>query len=223
MQPWRRTLLALMLTLPAPAGFARQAVPSPASFCEQGIITAERAGRLPPRLLQAIGAVESGRIDPAAGVIRPWPWTINAEGVGQFFASKALAVTAVQALLRRGVRSIDVGCMQVNLASHPTAFASLEAAFDPLANARYAAAFLQQLYSESREWPRAIAAYHSRTPVLGAEYRALVMARWELPVLSQTVIAHAAYRDFLPPSSTYKAFLASSEVYGAFVRPDRPH
>ena len=39
----------------------------------------------------------------------------------------------------QGARSIDVGCMQVNLLHHADAFASLEQAFDPVANARYAA------------------------------------------------------------------------------------
>ena len=41
------------------------------------------------------------------------------------------AVAAVQALQARGVRSIDVGCLQVNLMYHPIAFASLDDAFDP--------------------------------------------------------------------------------------------
>ena len=30
--------------------------------------------------------------------MRPWPWTIDADGVGQFFATKAQAVAAVAAL-----------------------------------------------------------------------------------------------------------------------------
>ena len=33
----------------------------------------------------------------------------------------------------RGVRLMDVGCMQVNLQMHPDAFPSLDAAFDPAA------------------------------------------------------------------------------------------
>ena len=37
--------------------------------------------------------------------------------------------------LERGVRQVDVGCMQINLQSHPHAFASLEDAFDPGSNA----------------------------------------------------------------------------------------
>ena len=42
--------------------------------------------------------------------MRPWPWAIDADGVGQFFATKAQAVAAVSALQAQGVHSIDVGC-----------------------------------------------------------------------------------------------------------------
>ena len=89
---------------------------------------------MPDRLMQAIGLVESGRRDPKAAGVRPWPWTINAENVGSFYDTKEQAIAAVQALQARGVRSIDVGCMQVNLMHHADAFASLEEAFDPRAN-----------------------------------------------------------------------------------------
>jgi hypothetical protein len=58
--------------------------------------------------------------------MRPWPWAIDADGVGQFFATKAQAVAAVAALQAQGVHSIDVGCMQVNLMHHPDAFTSLD-------------------------------------------------------------------------------------------------
>ena len=77
---------------------------------------------------------------PADRRVHPWPWTINAEGQGLFYDTKAQAVAAVRALQARGVRSIDVGCMQVNLMHHPDAFPTLEQAFDPQTNAAYAGA-----------------------------------------------------------------------------------
>ena len=117
--------------------------------------------RLPLRLLGAIAEVESGRPD-SAGKVRPWPWTINVEGRGEFFASKQQAIDAVRAVQAQGVRSIDVGCMQVNLMHHPNAFASLDAAFDPTANALYAARFLNTLYGGQRK--------------LGAGHRSLSLA-----------------------------------------------
>ncbi len=148
------------------------------ALCRAAIAQAEREGGLPPRLLQAIGRVESGRRDAATGQYAPWPWTINAEGRGSFFPDKAAAIAAVRALQAEGVRSIDVGCMQVNLRHHPGAFASLEAAFDPLTNARYAARFLQSLQADSGEWMQAAGGYHSQTPDRAAAYRARVAAAW---------------------------------------------
>ena len=146
--------------------------------CRQAITRAEQAHAVPPKLLAAIGRVESGRRDSQGNVL-PWPWTINAEGQGSFFDTKAQAIAAVRALQGRGVRSIDVGCMQVNLVHHPDAFANLDQAFDPAANADYAASFLRRLYAQTNDWAEAAGQYHSATPALSMEYRRKVMAAWE--------------------------------------------
>jgi hypothetical protein len=162
---------AALLALPHPAAAQTNA----AQPCRVAIHTAERAAALPPHLMAAIARVESGRRD-AAGAVHPWPWTINAEGTGQYFETKDAAIAAVRALQSRGVRSIDVGCMQVNLAHHPAAFATLDQAFDPAANAAYAARFLTTLYAETRDWTRATAFYHSQTPDRGEAYQRRVAA-----------------------------------------------
>jgi hypothetical protein len=138
----------------------------------------EREANLPARLMAAIARVESGRRDPATGTIQPWPWAINAEGRGSFYPDKAAAIAAVRSLQAQGVRSIDIGCMQINLRHHPTAFASLEEAFDPLANARYAARFLTELQATRNDWLDAAAGYHSQTPEFAAPYRMRVAAAW---------------------------------------------
>ena len=150
--------------------------------------------------MQAIGVVESGRRDDTGGVAA-WPWTINAEGVGSWFATKAEAMAAVAGLQARGVRSIDVGCMQVNLLHHGTAFASLEEAFDPAANARYAARFLQQLLLQTGSWPAATAGYHSLTPEIGGEYARRVLAVWARPI-PRTEGGQAALAQSAPGLST---------------------
>jgi hypothetical protein len=196
-------------------GDARQA--DPATLCETAVTSAEYAHRLPPRLLGAISLTESGRVDPDSGRIRPWPWTINAEGEGQFFATREAAIAAVTALQARGVRSIDVGCLQVNLLNHPEAFASLEAAFDPRDNADYAARFLNSLYDASKDWKSAVAAYHSETPALGDAYRVLVMARWQNGDLHAGDAPPVVYGDFRHAQSPYAAFEPASRVYGAFA------
>ncbi|CAA9264311.1 MAG: GH23 [uncultured Craurococcus sp.] len=186
-------LLALLLrALPAAA----------AGPCEAAIATVEREAGLPPRLLAAIARVESGRRDPATGTVEPWPWTINAEGRGSFFPDKAAAVAAVRSLQAQGMRSIDVGCMQINLRYHPNAFASLEEAFDPLANARYAARFLNELKSTRADWMAAAAAYHSQTPEYAEPYRARIAAAWSQeqarPATPAPQVALPAFRPVQP-------------------------
>lgn len=189
----------------------------PATLCETAVTSAEYVARLPARLLGAISLTETGRVDPATGHIRPWPWTINAEGEGHFFETREQAVAAVRALQARGVRSIDVGCLQVNLMYHPNAFATLDEAFDPGANAAYAARFLNALYAGDKDWDKAVAAYHSETPGLGDAYRVLVMARWQNGDPRSAAPVRSAYRDFVPEQQVYGAFAPERRVYGAFA------
>ncbi len=113
-------------------------------------------GRDRPRI-EAAGRTPTARSTP-------WPWTINVEGEGHIYNSKAEVIAAVRGYQAHGVRSIDVGCMQVNLMYHPDAFASLDQAYDPAANAVYAAHFLNELYATTHNWQQATALYHSATP-----------------------------------------------------------
>ncbi len=78
----------------------------------------------------------------------------------------------------RGVTNIDVGCMQINLGYHPDAFASLDQAFDPLANAAYAGRFIRQLQDTHRSWSHTIASYHSSTRKYGLPYLKRVQHLW---------------------------------------------
>jgi hypothetical protein len=128
--------------------------------------------------MAAVGLVETGRQDPVSGAWRPWPWTINAEGKGLFFDSKSEAIAMTRSLQADGIRSIDVGCMQVNLMQHPDAFATLDEAFDPKRNANYAGRFLTQLFRRSGDWMIAAGWYHSTTSDRAVEYVKRVMAKW---------------------------------------------
>ena len=174
---------ALGLSLHFLPGFA-PAWADDGELCRAAIAATERATFVPDRLMQAIGVIESGRRG-ASGVAVPWPWTINVEGAGEVFDSKPAAIAAVLAHQARGARSIDVGCMQINLMHHKAAFASLDQAFDPPTNARYAASFLLQLLAQTGSWPRAVAGYHSLTPEIGGEYAKKVMAVWARPELGR--------------------------------------
>ena len=145
---------------------------SPGEQCRAAIVAAEKTHGIPPQLMAAIGRVESGRNGSA------WPWTINAEGVGSYYNTKAEAIAAVEAKRAQGIRSIDVGCMQVNLIHHANAFANLDQAFEPTINADYAARFLLRLREQTGDWPQATGRYHSANPERGGPYASKVMAIW---------------------------------------------
>jgi hypothetical protein len=200
-------LIFLLLTTAAQAAVISVLAPaSPGQLCRTAITAAEQGQAIPVHLMQAIGRVESGRRDAATGTQNPWPWTINAEGQGQFFDSKADALAAVRALQAKGVRSIDVGCMQVNLMHHPDAFPTPEQAFDVSVNAAYAARFLRQLFGQTGDWTKAVGLYHSATPELSEPYAKKVMAIWPeeskrppgLTALASAWGATAAHGTLLP-------------------------
>ncbi|MFN9097018.1 MAG: lytic transglycosylase domain-containing protein [Alphaproteobacteria bacterium] len=154
---------------------APPALPEAWGLCSTAIAAAEREAGLPAGLLGAIAKVETGRRAPD-GSVQPWPWSHNAAGDGRYAASNAEALQEVRALQARGVRSIDIGCMQVNLLHHPQAFPSLEAGFDPATNIAYAVRFLRELHARTGDWNQAVAMYHSATPERGLIYQQRVMA-----------------------------------------------
>ena len=176
-------VLAVVATGPALPAYAAPAVPrlveqslDQGLHCRRAIQQAESGSGLPQHMLVAIARVESGRRDPISGRFHPWPWTINAGGRGHFFDSKAEAVAYTRQLQQRGVRSFDVGCMQVNMMYHPNAFQDLDEAFEPAANARYAVKFLRQLKDKTGSWETASTWYHSANPEHGTPYRAMVVS-----------------------------------------------
>lgn len=177
-QGWRGRARRAAVLLTMLLGSAAATAAQPAPGCVQaGEAAAIRAG-LPRGLLLAVGRVETGRVDPASGDIVPWPWAIDVAGQAHFFPDKQAAVRVTRALLASGQRNIDVGCYQISLLHHPFAFSDLAQAFDPAANATYAARFLASLHSRYGNWAGAVAAYHSADPARGDPYRALVFAQW---------------------------------------------
>lgn len=97
---------------------------------------------------------------------------------GRFFPTKAEAIAHVRHLQARGITNIDVGCMQINLHHHPDAFDNLDTAFDPKANAAYAASFLSDLFGAHKTWGEAIRRYHSSNAKFNRPYHAKVARAW---------------------------------------------
>lgn len=146
--------------------------------CGAAIAAAEKAAKVPPKLLLSIALVESGRRNENDDTYSPWPWTVNAGGRGRHFRTKEDAVAAVRELKEDRIRNIDVGCMQVNLGYHPRAFGNLGEALDPSRNAAYAARLLRSLYRETGTWGYAVGRYHSSVYRFNRPYRVRVMRLW---------------------------------------------
>ena len=162
---------------------ARAQAPDPlaatSALCVAAEALAEKAHGIPPGLLLTISRVESGR--PIHGRSEPWPWVIDSDGQAYYYDTKDAAVASARALIARGARYTDIGCMQVDWQQHPGAFANLETAFDPTANADYAARYLRSMYDAEagHSWPTAVGYYHSHTPGLAEEYRGKVASLGE--------------------------------------------
>ena len=171
-------MIAAVLLLGRRTTWALDVPDDPHLVCDRAATQAERNWSLPDGLLVAIGTVESGRPDASGLYRRAWPWAINAEGWSYFATSKTDAISMVRTLQARGLRYIDVGCFQVDLFYHPDAFASLDAAFDPDANAQAAARILMLNRFGGTDWNHAVSAYHSASPLRGGWYLQQVLAAW---------------------------------------------
>lgn len=165
-----KNLLLIML-------FSINVITTCQGMCEVAIRQFERKHGIPDKLLMAISLVESGRNIPGRGMVA-WPWTINANGKSYVFPTKSQAIAKVRQLQSQGMRSIDVGCMQINLKHHPSAFRNLEEAFDPYVNISYAANFLKQKKDTSGSWHHAVGHYHSAVPHINAPYKSRVLKTW---------------------------------------------
>ncbi len=131
-------------------------------------------------LLQTISAVESGRWDNLQNRYVAWPWTVNVQGKGYYYASKEEAVKAVKKFQSQGVESIDVGCMQINLKYHGDAFSSVDEAIEPSNNVKYSAKFLRSLYNQhGNNWKKAAKRYHSANPKKGEAYTQRLETRFQ--------------------------------------------
>lgn len=93
------------------------------------------------------------------------------EGKGVWFDNDEQARAYVFKNYKRGARSFDVGCFQINYKWHGQNFSSIEEMFEPVPNAIYAGKFLADLYRELGDWTKAAGAYHSRTEKYASKYR----------------------------------------------------
>ena len=196
LRPWGLTILFLSNVLSA-EGYGS---PSFSNNCATHVAQYEKQHAIPAGLLHAISKVESGRKD-TTGRLVAWPWTVNAEGQGYYFPTKEAAIRAVRQFQFKGIKSIDVGCMQINLYHHPYAFKSLQDAFDPAKNVAYAASLLTRLKDAHASWYTAVSHYHSANPLYHLPYRKNVLKAWDREGQSGDVLlAAGAFERDLPSS-----------------------
>ncbi|MBF9035258.1 transglycosylase SLT domain-containing protein [Rhodobacterales bacterium HKCCE2091] len=162
--PIARSLALGLLMLVLLPHAVRATVNDDAALCDQAAAQAAAESDVPLQVLLAIARTETARNGG------PWPWTVNMEGAGRWFDTRAEAESFAEARHAGGARSFDIGCFQINHRWHGRHFASIRAMFDPLANARYAARFLGQLFGETGSWDAAVGAYHSRTRLHASRY-----------------------------------------------------
>jgi soluble lytic murein transglycosylase-like protein len=123
--------------------------------CEREMVRAAQTHGVPLGMLYAVGLAETGRGDSLR------PYALNIEGRSLYDIDKAEALRQFEAARRRGVKLIDVGCMQINHHFHAGHFASVEDMLDPARNVDYAAQFLNRLRAREGSWTMAVARYHA--------------------------------------------------------------
>jgi len=116
---------------------------------------AARVHGIPIGILYAVGLTETGR----RGSLQPY--ALAAEGETIFAQNVNEALTSFEAMRKKGMRLIDLGCMQINHYYHGSNFESVRAMFDPAKNVDYAARFLKELRAREGSWTMAVARYNA--------------------------------------------------------------
>ncbi|MBE7246212.1 MAG: transglycosylase SLT domain-containing protein [Actinomycetospora chiangmaiensis] len=139
----------------ATAAFISSAVPAAANVCEAEMGRASARYGVPLGVLYAVGLTETGK----RGSLQPY--AMNIEGTAYFGTGPRDVMTHFAEARRRGVRLIDLGCMQINHHYHGGKFGSVEAMIEPRANVEYATQFLKELKQREGSWTMAVARYHA--------------------------------------------------------------
>ncbi len=167
---WLIVLISLVFASP---GWSDESVP-----VGYRTIAAERG--IPNTVFYAVALTESGKQVAAAGVYRPWPWTLNVAGNGYYYSTRIEAWQALLDWLDRGKRSIDIGLMQVNWRYHQERLGTPWQALDPYHNLRVGAGILQECYVIKRDWWASVGCYHApANPQRANKYRQRVLSRWQ--------------------------------------------
>ena len=131
------------------------AAPSDGAVCEREMRAASLAQGVPLGVLYAVGMTETGN----RGSLHPY--ALNIQGRTVFTSSASAALAEFAKARTRGIKLIDLGCMQINHHYHGRNFASPAAMLDPAGNVAYAARYLRELRQQEGSWTMAVARYHA--------------------------------------------------------------
>ncbi len=179
-----------------------------ANECTQAIHTVHTEQDIPKDILTAVALTETGVMQK--GRLEPYPWAINVDGKGFLFSTKQKAIDAVNAYLKQGKTSIDIGCMQLNWYWHGQKFGhSVEKAFDPQMNITIGAQYIKEHYQTYKNWDKAVARYHSGTPTFAHQYYQkyasnLKIARDTLGITHSSVINSDLAQNFSKENDTVR-------------------
>jgi soluble lytic murein transglycosylase-like protein len=149
---WCRTIAAALFIYNAATADVRA---EDSRACEREMARASQLYGIPLGVLYAVGLTETGR----RGAL--YPYALGAEGQTVFAKNMEDAIADFEAMRRRGVRLIDLGCMQINYYFHGDKFESVQAMFNPAKNVDYAARFLKELKQREGSWTMAVARYNA--------------------------------------------------------------
>lgn len=167
----RRILIVCLLVVASDQSvLARESIPS-------AYRQIARQHGIPADVFYAVALTESGKRDGTRP--RPWPWTLNIAGEGQYFPSRLDAWRALDTTLRDGEDRVDIGLMQINWRYHETLLKSSWLALDPYRNLQLAADILIACYRARRDWWASVGCYHAPADAVRARrYRERVVAHW---------------------------------------------
>lgn len=149
---WRRTFVAALFICSAAAAETKA---DNARLCEREMARAAQLHGIPLGILYAVGLTETGR----RGAL--YPYALGVDGQTVFAKNMDDAMSSFEAMRQKGIKLIDLGCMQINHYYHGGKFDSVRAMFDPAKNVDYAARFLKELKQREGSWTMAVARYNA--------------------------------------------------------------
>lgn len=118
-------------------------------------------------------SLSNARVAEATALLAAQPnataYSITPRPFSRRFSNAEEATQFVYGMFAKGYRNMDLGLMQINWRVHGNKLGSVQAAFDPQRNVRYAVTYLLE-HKQTRDWWGSVGRYHSGTPQHARRY-----------------------------------------------------